>query len=208
MGKLVILDHPVVQNKISMLRNVNTCCKEFREIAGEVASILCYEATRDVPLITAEIETPICKATVNIVTEKFGVVLILRAGMGMTGGMLNFLPNAKVGHIGVYRDPNTLRPVEYFWKLPSDSQERTILLVDPMLATGGTASASITHIKDKGVKHIKFICLISCPEGVEKLQNDHPDVDIYTAAHDPMLNDHGYIVPGLGDAGDRMFGTK
>ena len=208
MGKLVILDHPLVQNKISMLRDINTGNKDFRELVEEIATILCYEATRDVPMTTREVETPICKTPANVVESKFGVVLVLRAGMGMINGMLNFLPYAKVGHIGVYRDPDTLQPVEYYCKLPVDSQEREMLVVDPMLATGGTASVSIGYLKDKGVKNIKFLCLISCPEGVEKLQTDHPDVDIYTASHDTKLNEHGYIVPGLGDAGDRLFGTK
>ena len=208
MGKLVILDHPLVQNKISMLRDIRTGNKDFRELVEEIATILCYEATRDVAMATKEVETPICKTPANIVEAKFGVVLVLRAGIGMINGMLNFLPNAKVGHIGVYRDPDTLQPVEYYCKLPVDSQDREMLVVDPMLATGGTASVSIGYIKDKGVKNIKFLCLISCPEGVNKLQKDHPDVDIYTAAHDHKLNDLGYIVPGLGDAGDRLFGTK
>lgn len=208
MGKLVIVDHPVIQNKVSMLRNIETGSKEFRELVEEIATLLCYEATRDVPLIDIEIETPICKTTAKVTDTKFGVVPILRAGIGMVNGMLNFLPTAKVGHIGMYRDPDTLQPVEYYCKLPVDSDEREIFLVDPMLATGGTASAGIGFLKEKGVRKIKFICLLACPEGIAKIQKDHPDVDIYAAACDPKLNDHGYIVPGLGDAGDRLFGTK
>ena len=208
MGKLVILDHPVIQNKVSMLRNIYTGSKEFRELVEEIATLLCYEATRDTPLIDVDIETPICKTTTKMTTSKFGIVPILRAGIGMVNGMINFLPTAKIGHIGMYRDPDTLQPVDYYCKLPVDSHEREMFLVDPMLATGGTASMSITNLKENGVRKIKFLCIIACPEGVKKLQKDHPDVDIYTAAYDKMLNDKAYIVPGLGDAGDRLFGTK
>ncbi len=208
MGKLVIMDHPIIQNKISMLRSIETGSKEFRELVEEVATLVCYEATRDVQLVDQVIETPITKTTTKMIETKFGVVPILRAGIGMVNGIINFLPTAKVGHIGLYRDPDTLQPVEYFCKLPVDSNEREILLVDPMLATGGTAAAAIGFLKAKGVKKIKLLCLLACPVGVEKVQKEHPDVDIYTAAFDPELNDHGYIVPGLGDAGDRLFGTK
>ncbi len=208
MGKLIIIDHPLIKNKISLLRNINTGDKEFRELVEEVATLICYEATRDVPLINVEIETPLCKTNCSIIEKKFGVVPILRAGIGMTNGILRLIPNAKVGHIGLYRDPETLKPVEYYCKLPVDSADREILLTDPMLATGGTASAAIKFLKERNVKHIKLLCLISTPEGVKKINDEHPDVDIYTAAHDKGLNDHGYILPGLGDAGDRLFGTK
>lgn len=209
MGKFIVMDHPMIQHKVSMLRSVETGNKEFREIVQEVAMLVCYEAVRDVPLSQVEIETPIGKTTGNMITErKFGVVPVLRAGIGMVDGMLRLIPTAKVGHIGIYRDPETLMPVEYFCKLPVDCQEREIMLADPMLATGGTASAAIQFMKDRGVHHIKFLCLIAAPEGVKKLQAEHPDVDIYAAAYDKELNSHGYIIPGLGDAGDRMFGTK
>lgn len=208
MGKLIIIDHPLIKNKISLLRNINTGDKEFRELVEEVATLICYEATRDVPLIEVEIETPLCKTNCSIIEKKFAVVPILRAGIGMTNGILRLIPNAKVGHIGLYRDPETLRPVEYYCKLPVDVAMRETLLTDPMLATGGTASAAIKFLKERNVKHIKLLCLISTPEGVKKINDEHPDVDIYTAAHDKGLNDHGYILPGLGDAGDRLFGTK
>jgi uracil phosphoribosyltransferase len=208
MGELKVLDHPIIQNKISMLRNSDTGCKEFRELIEEIATLLCYEATRDVPTVDIEVNTPICKTISKATDAKFGIVPILRAGIGMVNGITSFLPTAKVGHIGMYRDPDTLLPVDYYCKLPIDSDEREMFLIDPMLATGGTASMSIAHLKEKGVKHIKFLCIIASPEGVAKLQTDHPDVDIYTAALDERLNDKGYIVPGLGDAGDRLFGTK
>ena len=209
MGNLIVIDHPLVQHKISMLRNIDTGYKEFREVVEEVATLICYESLRNVPLTDVEIETPICKMSAKMIKEpKFGVVVILRAGLGMVSGMLNLLPTAKVGHIGLYRDPDTLLPVEYYCKLPVDAEEREIFLVDPMLATGGTAVSAIQYLKDRGVKNIKFLCLLASPEGVEKINKEHPDVDIYTAAYDEKLNDHGYIVPGLGDAGDRLFGTK
>ncbi len=208
MGKLILIDHPLIQDKIAKLRNKDTGYKEFREIVEEVATLICYEATRDVPLVNVEVETPICKTTCKMIEKKFAIVPILRAGIGMVNGILTLMPTTKVGHIGLYRDPETLMPVEYYCKLPVDCEERETLVIDPMLATGGTASAAIKFLKDKGVSDIKLLCILGCPEGVEKIQQDHPDVDIYLAASDERLNDHGYIVPGLGDAGDRMFGTK
>lgn len=208
MGKLNVTDHPLIQHKISMLRDVNTGNKEFRELVEEIATLICYEATRDIPLTEQLIETPVCPTVGKVIEKKFGVVPILRAGIGMVNGIIRLMPTAKVGHIGMYRDPETLLPVEYYCKLPVDSQDREIFLIDPMLATGGTSSAAIGYLKDKGVGSIKLLCLIAAPEGVAKIQADHPDVDIYTAAYDERLNEHGYIVPGLGDAGDRLFGTK
>ena len=208
MGKLVIIDHPLIQHKMTMLRSKETGNKEFREVAEEIATLICYEATRDVPLVDSVTETPIGETSTKVIETKFGIVPILRAGLGMVNGMLNLMPTAKVGHIGLYRDPETLLPVEYYCKLPVDCKERDIFLIDPMLATGGTSAAALQFLKDKGVTRIKLLCLISCPEGVAKIQTEHPDVDIYTASHDEKLNDHGYIVPGLGDAGDRLFGTK
>ncbi len=208
MGELYVIKHPLIQNKITMLRSVDTGSKEFREILEEVATLICYEATRDVPLMETSVETPICVTKGNIIEKKFAIIPILRAGIGMVNGMLNLMPTAKVGHVGLYRDPETLMPVEYYCKLPVDVAERDILIVDPMLATGGTACAAIDYLKEKGASNIKFLSIISCPEGVERLQKEHPDVDIYTAAHDEGLNSHSYIVPGLGDAGDRLFGTK
>lgn len=209
MGKLFVSEHPLIAHKMTMLRDKDTCAKEFRELISEVATLLCYEATRDVPLCDAEVTTPITKTPCKIIEIGFAVVPILRAGIGMVDGMLSLMPTAKVGHIGLYRDPNTLEPVEYYCKLPVDIAERKVFLTDPMLATGGTAEAAIGFLKDKGVKDITLLCVLSAPEGVERIQKAHPDVDIYTAAYDPNpLNDHGYIVPGLGDAGDRIFGTK
>ncbi len=209
MSKLCIMEHPLIQNKISMLRNEETGGKEFRELVNEVAMLIFYEATRQLPLIDVDIITPIGKTSCKMIeNKKFALVPILRAGIGMTDGILNLMPTAKVGHIGIYRDPNTLMPIEYYCKLPSDISEREIFVIDPMLATGGTASAAISFLKERGAVNIKFLCLISSPEGVSRLNAEHPDVDIYTGAHDRELNDHGYIVPGLGDAGDRLFGTK
>lgn len=208
MGKLNVTDHPLIQHKVSMLRDINTGNKEFRELVDEIATLICYEATRDIPLTKQTIETPVCQTEANVIEKKFGIVPILRAGIGMLNGIMRLMPTAKIGHIGMYRDPETMLPVEYYSKLPVDSQDREIFLVDPMLATGGTASAAIEFLKDKGVVSIKLLCLIAAPEGVAKIQQDHPDVDIYTAAYDERLNEHGYIVPGLGDAGDRLFGTK
>lgn len=209
MSNVKIMDHPLIQHKVGVLRRVETGSKEFRELVNEISMLMCYEATRNLPLMDVEIETPICKTTVKqIAGRTLGIVPILRAGLGMVDAMLNLVPTAKVGHIGLYRDPETLNPVEYYCKLPYDAAERDIFVLDPMLATGGSASAAIQFIKDKGVKNIHFLCLIASPEGVKRLEEDHPDVDIYVAALDEKLNDHGYIVPGLGDAGDRLFGTK
>lgn len=209
MGKLTVIEHPLVQHKISMLRSVETGNKEFRELVEELAMLICYEATRGVPLQEVEVETPIRRTKVKMIRDtKFAVVVILRAGLGMVEGMLNLLPTAKVGHIGLYRDPATLQPVKYYCKLPVDAEEREIFLVDPMLATGGTSVYAISYLKEHGVKNISLLCLLSCPEGIKRVNDEHPDVDIYTAANDEGLNSHGYIVPGLGDAGDRLFGTK
>ena len=205
----MIVEHPLLQHKISLLRNKQTGTKEFRDLVGEIATLLCYEATRDLPLAEVEIETPITMAKTKVLAgRKLALVPILRAGMGMLDGMLTLLPAAKVGFIGLYRDEETLQPVEYFCKLPKDIAERDVLVLDPMLATGGSATAAIQMLKDKGVKHIHFMCIIAAPEGVKKMQECHPDVDMYIGALDEQLNSHGYIVPGLGDAGDRIFGTK
>jgi len=208
MGELIIVDHPLVQHKLSMLRSIDTCNKEFRELVEELATLICFEATRDLPTVETAVTTPICKTNGKLIEKKLGVVPILRAGIGMVNGMLNLLPTAKVGHLGMYRDPDTLQPVTYYSKLPKDAEEREIFIVDPMLATGGTASAAIRYLKCQGVTNIRLLCLIAAPEGVEKIQTEHPDVNIYAAACDSHLNSHGYIVPGLGDAGDRLFGTK
>ena len=209
MQKVVVMDHPLIQHKVGLIRKKETGSKEFRELIGEIAMYMCYEATRDLKLRDIEIETPICKTTVKELSgKKLAVVPILRAGLGMVEGMLAMIPAAKVGHIGLYRDPETLKPVEYYCKLPADSNEREVFVVDPMLATGGSAVAAIQMLKDKGVKNIRFLCIIAAPEGVEAMKKAHPDVDIYIGALDEHLNEHGYIVPGLGDAGDRIFGTK
>lgn len=209
MGKVMIMDHPLIQHKLSILRDVKTSSKDFRTIIGEIAMLMTYEATRDLPLRDVEIETPITKMTAKkIAGKKLAVVPILRAGIGMVDGVLNMIPSARVGHIGLYRDPATLEPVEYYCKLPADIGEREVIVVDPMLATGGSAIDAISQIKKRGPKNIKFMCTIAAPEGLEALQKAHPDVDIYCGALDEKLNDHGYIVPGLGDAGDRIFGTK
>ena len=209
MSRIVVMDHPLIQHKIGIIRKKETSSKEFREMIGEIAMLMCYDASRDLPLEDVEIETPIAKTTVKrIGGKKLAVVPILRAGLGMVDGMLTVMPAAKVGHIGLYRDPETLAPVEYYCKLPSDIASRDVFVTDPMLATGGSASAAITLLKEKGAKKIHFLCIIAAPEGLEKLKNDHPDVNIYIGALDEKLNDHGYIVPGLGDAGDRIFGTK
>ena len=199
---------PLITHKISLMRKTDTGSKDFRELAEEISTLMCYEVTRDLPLDDIEIETPITKTTAKMVSKKMAVVPILRAGLGMVDGIVNLIPNIKVGHIGLYRDPDTLEPVEYYCKLPSDIEERDVFLVDPMLATGGSASAAITFLKNRGVKTIRSVHLIAAPEGVERLNKEHPDVEIYCAALDEKLNDHGYIVPGLGDAGDRIFGTK
>lgn len=209
MSKVCVFDHPLILHKLSILRDKGTSVKEFRELVSEIAILMCYEATRDLPLEDVEIETPVAKATVKrIAGKKLAIVPILRAGLGMVDGMVSMMPNVKVGHIGLFRDPETLEPVKYYFKMPPDIDERDVIVVDPMLATGGSASAAIQFLKDDGVKHIKLMCIIGAPEGVERMQKDHPDVDIYVAALDDHLNEHGYIVPGLGDAGDRIFGTK
>ena len=209
MKEPMIVDHPLIQHKISLLRNKATGTKEFRDLVNEIAMLLCYEATRDLPTEEVEIETPVSVARTKVLAgRKLALVPILRAGMGMLDGMLTLIPAAKVGFIGLYRDESTLQPVEYFCKLPSDIEERDVLVLDPMLATGGSATDAISQIKKHGARHIKFICLIAAPEGIEALHTAHPDVDIYIAAKDERLNENGYIVPGLGDAGDRIFGTK
>ncbi len=203
------MDHPLIQHKIGIIRRKETGSKEFREMISEIAMLMCYEATRDLKLSSVEIETPICKMTaMELQGKKMAIVPILRAGLGMVEGMLTMVPAAKVGHIGLYRDPDTLEPVEYYCKLPEDCAERDVFVVDPMLATGGSSSAAIRLLKEKGVRNIRFMCIIAAPEGVERMKADHPEVDIYVGALDEHLNDHGYIVPGLGDAGDRIFGTK
>ena len=209
MKEPMIVDHPLIQHKISLLRNKATGTKDFRDLVNEIAMLLCYEATRDLPTEEVEIETPVSVARTKVLAgRKLALVPILRAGMGMLDGMLTLIPAAKVGFIGLYRDESTLQPVEYFCKLPSDIEERDVLVLDPMLATGGSASDAISQIKKHGARHIKFICLIAAPEGIEALHTAHPDVDIYIASKDECLNENGYIVPGLGDAGDRIYGTK
>ena len=209
MSKVIVLDHPLIQHKVGVIRRTETGSKDFRTIIGEIAKLMCYEATRDLKMQDVEIETPICKTTVKELSgKKLAVVPILRAGLGMVDGMLDMIPAAKVGHIGLYRDPQTLEPVEYYCKLPSDCDEREVFVVDPMLATGGSSVAAIRMLKEHGCKNIRFMCIIAAPEGVKRMQEAHPDVDIYIAALDDHLNEHGYIVPGLGDAGDRIFGTK
>lgn len=209
MSKIVIFDHPLITHKVSMMRDKNTPCKEFRELLEEISLLMGYEITRDLPLEEVEIETPICKTKQKMLAGRsIGIVPILRAGLGMVDGILKLVPAAKVGHIGCYRDPATATPVEYYCKLPVDAEQREIIVVDPMLATGGSAIMAINFIKAKGVKSIKFMCLIAAPEGLKALSEAHPDVDIFIAAMDDHLNEHKYIVPGLGDAGDRIFGTK
>ena len=209
MEKVFIFDHPLIQHKISLLRDKNTSTKEFRELVSEIAMLMGYEVTRNMPLKEVEIETPVAVAKTKVLSgKKLGIVPILRAGLGMVDGMLNLIPMAKVGHIGLYRNPETLEPVEYYCKLPVDAPDRDIVVLDPMLATGGSASAAISFIKDRGVTNIKLMCLIAAKSGIARINKDHPDVEIYCAAVDEKLNEHGYIVPGLGDAGDRLFGTK
>ena len=209
MGKVYVFDHPLIQHKTAMIRMKETSTKDFRELVKEIAMLMAYESTRYLPLEDVDIETPICKTTVKMLQgEDIAIVPILRAGLGMVDGMLALIPNAKVGHVGLYRDPDTHEPVEYYCKLPNDIDKRQIFVVDPMLATGGSASAAIQFVKDRGGKNIIFMCLIAAPEGIEALQAAHSDVDIYIAAKDEKLNEHAYIVPGLGDAGDRIFGTK
>ncbi|MBQ3851983.1 MAG: uracil phosphoribosyltransferase [Lachnospiraceae bacterium] len=209
MGKVVVMDHPLIRHKIGFIRRKETGTKEFRETIGEIAMLMCYEATRDLRLEDVEIETPICKTTVKqLAGKKLAVIPILRAGLGMVDGMLSMIPTAKVGHIGLYRDPDTSKPVEYYCKIPADCAEREIFVVDPMLATGGSASEAISMLKVRGCKNIHFLCIIAAPKGIEVLKEAHPDVDIFIGSVDEKLNDHNYIVPGLGDAGDRIFGTK
>lgn len=209
MSKVIVMDHPLIQHKIGIIRRIDTGSKDFRTLIGEIAMLECYEATRSLPLADVEIETPICKTTVKeLKGKKLAVVPILRAGLGMVDGVLAMIPAAKVGHIGLYRNEETLEPVEYFCKLPQDCANREVFVVDPMLATGGSAIAAIQMLKNKGVKNIHFMCVIAAPEGVKKMQEAHPDVDIIIGALDDHLNEKGYIVPGLGDAGDRIFGTK
>lgn len=207
--KVHVLDHPLLQHKLTILRNENTGVKEFREIVSEIAALECYEATRDLPLEDVEVKTPVATGTFKQLTgKKLAIVPILRAGLGMVDGILNLIPSAKVGHIGLYRDPKTLAPVEYYCKMPNDIAERDVLVVDPMLATGGSAVAAITFLKGYGCKHIKLMNVLAAPEGIQAVREAHPDVEVYVAGVDEKLNDHGYIVPGLGDAGDRIFGTK
>ena len=209
MSKVCVFDHPLIQHKLSILRDEKTSVKEFREIVSEIAMLMCYESTRDLPLEEVEVKTPVAVAKCRrIAGKKLAVVPILRAGLGMVDGMVSMMPNVKVGHIGLFRDPATLEPVKYYFKMPADISERDVIVVDPMLATGGSASAAITFLKEAGAQHIKLMSIIGAPEGVERMQKDHPDVDIFVAALDDHLNGHGYIVPGLGDAGDRIFGTK
>ena len=209
MSNLHVFDHPLIQHKLSILRDKDTSSKLFRELVSEIAMLMCYEATRDLPLEDVDVETPVavdhCR---HIAGKKLAVVPILRAGLGMVEGMVAMMPNVKVGHVGLYRDPETLEPVKYYFKMPPDIQERDAIIVDPMLATGGSAAAAAQFLKEVGVKHVKLMSIIGAPEGVERMRSEHPDVDIYLAALDDHLNEHGYIVPGLGDAGDRIFGTK
>ena len=209
MSKVTVVDHPLVQHKLTLMRDINCGTKDFRQLLEEIAMLMAYEVTRELPLEEIEIETPITKCKSKIIAgKKLGIVPILRAGLGMVNGMLNLVPTAKVGHIGLYRDPETHLPVEYYCKLPYDVAERDLIVVDPMLATGGSSVAAIDFIKKRGCKSITLMCLVGCPEGVEAVQKAHPDVDIYIAAIDEKLNENKYIVPGLGDAGDRLFGTK
>ena len=209
MAKLKVLDHPLIQHKLSLIRDEKTGSKEFRELVEEVSMLMAYEVTRDFPLQEIDVKTPVAIAKSKVLAgRKVGLIPILRAGLGMVDGMLRLIPAAKVGHVGLYRDPETLLPVEYYCKLPPDIAERDLIVIDPMLATGGSAAAAITFLKDRGAKNIKLMCLIAAPEGIQAVQNAHADVDIFVAAVDERLNDHGYIIPGLGDAGDRLFGTK
>lgn len=209
MARTVIMDHPLIQHKIGYIRRTDTGTKSFRETISEIATLICYEATRDLQLSDVKIQTPICETTVKeLKGKKMAIIPILRAGLGMVDGMLTLIPAAKIGHIGLYRDPKTLKPIEYYCKLPADCAEREVFVVDPMLATGGSSIAAIQMLKERGCKNIRFLCIIAAPEGVKAMQEAHPDVDMYIGSLDEKLNDHGYIVPGLGDAGDRIFGTK
>ncbi|MBT9176340.1 MAG: Uracil phosphoribosyltransferase [Firmicutes bacterium] len=209
MNRVHLVAHPMIQHKLTFIRDKNTGSKEFRDLVEEVAMFLAYEVTRNLPLVDCAVETPVATAQAKVIAgKKLGIIPILRAGLGMVNGMLRLIPAAKVGHIGIYRDPDTLLPVEYYVKLPSDAAERELIVVDPMLATGGSAVAAINFLKQRGAQSIKFVCLIAAPEGIDKVHRHHPEVDIFTAAVDSHLNEHAYIVPGLGDAGDRLFGTK
>lgn len=209
MAKAVVMEHPLIQHKIGQIRKKETGTKDFRQMIGEIAMLISYEATRNLQLEDVEVETPICTTTVKqLKGRKMAIVPILRAGLGMVDGVLQMIPAAKIGHIGLYRDPETLKPVEYYGKLPADCAEREVFVVDPMLATGGSAVAAIQMLKEKGCKKIHMMCILAAPEGVKAMQEAHPDVDLYIGALDEKLNEHGYIVPGLGDAGDRIFGTK
>lgn len=209
MGELHVLDHPLLQHKLSILRDKRTGVKEFREVVGEISALMCYEATRNLPTEEIEIETPVAPARVRVLSgKKLAIVPVLRAGLGMVDSIISLVPSAKVGHIGLYRDPETHEPVKYYCKLPSDISERQVFIVDPMLATGGSASAAINFIKEYGCKNITLVDIIAAPEGIEVVRREHPDVDIFVCAVDEKLNEHAYIVPGLGDAGDRIFGTK
>ncbi|WP_041701337.1 uracil phosphoribosyltransferase [Gottschalkia acidurici] len=209
MEKLIVMDHPLIKHKITYIKDKSTGAKEFRELIKEVAMLMAYEVTRELPLKKVEIETPLTTTESEVISgKKLGIIPILRAGLGMVDGMLNLIPTAKVGHIGLYRDPETLEPVEYYCKLPTDVEERELIVIDPMLATGGSAKAAITFLKNRGAKNIKLVSILGCPEGVATIHKEHPDVDIYLGCLDEKLNDHGYILPGLGDAGDRLFGTK
>ncbi|MEK8131678.1 uracil phosphoribosyltransferase [Paenibacillus filicis] len=209
MGKVFVCDHPLIQHKLTYIRDEHTNTKDFRELVDEVATLMAYEITRDIPLQKVEVRTPVTTAECRVISGRMlGLIPILRAGLGMVDGILKLVPAAKVGHIGLYRDPETLEPVEYYAKLPTDVLERELIVIDPMLATGGSANAAITALKNRGCTQMKLMCLIAAPEGVQAVQEAHPDVDIYVAAIDDYLDDHGYIVPGLGDAGDRLFGTK
>ncbi|MBU5594860.1 uracil phosphoribosyltransferase [Amphibacillus sp. MSJ-3] len=209
MGNVFVLDHPLIQHKITHIRKTDTGTKDFRDLVDEVAGLMAYEITRDLPLTEVEIETPVAKTKSNVLSgKKIGIVPILRAGLGMVDGVLRHIPAAKVGHVGLYRDPETLKPVEYYFKMPKDISERDLIVVDPMLATGGSAADAIQSLKKRGANKIKLMCLIAAPEGVDHIKKEHPDVDIYLASIDEKLDEKGYIVPGLGDAGDRLFGTK
>lgn len=209
MSKVHVFDHPLIQHKLSIMRDKNTGAKEFRELLEEISMLMVYEVTRDLPTEEVDVETPVCTCKTRMLSgKKLGIVPILRAGLGMVDGVTTLVPAARIGHIGLYRDPQTLEPVEYYCKLPADAQSRELLVLDPMLATGGSASAAVSFLKQRDCHHIRLVNLIAAPEGIARMQKDHPDVDIYVAALDEKLNEHGYIVPGLGDAGDRLFGTK
>ncbi len=209
MGQVHVLDHPLIQHKLTLMRQVETGAKDFRELLSEIATLMCYEVTRDLPLVDAEIETPICKSTFKVLAnEKIAIVPILRAGLGMADGMMSMIPSAKMGHIGMYRNPDTLKPTSYYCKLPDDIEQRDVILVDPMLATGNSAIEGIRVLKEGGAKSIRLVNLLAAPEGIEAVGKAYDDVDLYVACIDQKLNEHGYIVPGLGDAGDRLFGTK